>query len=194
MKKLILIAALAIVTAVVVPVASASADEYEFSGSCTITGSATFTTGLPPGPLTKALNDEYTFTSGKTLAGKDGTACAGIAKDITTNGPAEAASGTGEAGTASATVSGKGNLSCTASESIAPGGSGSITVAGKTAKFTGFEFTAAGSVVIFTIKGGASTAGGAATFATAVNGVKECALGPAPTKLEFTASASGKIN
>jgi hypothetical protein len=188
MKKLLLVASLAVIAALVAPVASASAaeSEWKFSGSCTITGTAKFIGGgLPQSPLEpKELG--YEFNS-EPIAGVEGTECAGTAENTTTH-VTEAASGK-----AKAHVEGKGVLSCAKGESVKGTGKGYLEVNGKKATFAGFEFTSAGTQVVFTIKTAESNAGGTASFASDTTDIRECALGKEPTKLEFSASASGVI-
>jgi hypothetical protein len=210
MKKLILIACLAVVAAVVAPVASASAGEL--IGTCTITGTATIEPEGLPSPsasleppevkLTKKLT--YKFKSEAIALVGNQTTCSGTGK--------EAGIDVAVAGGASASVEGKGQLSCPASvggggvvlESGAPG-VGTIKAKGKvlplltteeevTASFTGFIFVGTGTNVTFAIQdAGGSAAAGEATFAQDVAAVGACATSAEPTKLQFTAVATGKI-
>jgi hypothetical protein len=93
LKKILLVASLAVVAAVVAPVASASA--AKFQGRCEINGSATFTPALSPTP------------------GPDGYAFSGTASCVTVSG--EVKNGTAE-------VSGSGTLSCEAAVSTGGAG------------------------------------------------------------------------
>jgi hypothetical protein len=177
MKKLILLASLCIAGFVVAPVASASA--ATFVGSCAIKGTAVFGAALPKTePL---LTTTYTFDS------EAGTTCSGVIIEGTSEVTVNEAN-------AKAHVEGKGELSCLRSKSTTSG-NGSVTIKGKTAVFTGFEFVGVGVNVTFTINGGESLAGGTASFAADTKGVKQCAepgvLGP--THLEFAAAAKGKL-
>jgi hypothetical protein len=216
MKRLMLIASLAIVAAVVAPVASASA-ATELVGSCTITGEASFTAGglvahLPKLP-TEAKLLTYKFEN-KAIApaGVDGTHCTGTVLEnaipVAVVSPTEPAK---------ADVHGEGLLSCPASiggfEEPVPGektgapGEGKIEVTGLTVPslakktylvpFKGFKFVAVGTNVNFVINevppGSAAT--GTASFAADIQGVRECGEPgkPGPSSLEFAAAAAGKI-
>ena len=178
MKRLFLVAGLCVAAALVAPIASASA-ATEFVGSCAIQGTASF--GGVALPKTEPALLGYSFDSGP------GTTCSGViiegAAEVTVN----------EAN-AKAHVEGKGELSCAHSKSTTPG-SGSVTIKGKTAVFTGFEFVAAGVDVTFTINGGESLASGSASFAGDTAGVKQCAEPgvSGPKELAFTAAAKGKL-
>jgi hypothetical protein len=207
MKKLILIACLAVVAVVVAPIASASAAPVkgeELIGACTITGTATIT---PEGLSTLPKKLSYSFVSGPIKVGPapetDLTTCTGVAKaavppvDVTV------------AGKASASVSGEGQLSCPVSvggfgplpviENTGEPGSGHITVTGQLSGqeievlFKGFKFVGTGTDVTLAIDEGGSAAAGHATFAQDVAAVGLCATAAEPTKLQFTAVAAGKI-
>ena len=151
MKKLILIACLAVLAVAVVPVASASAAELK--GECTIEGIANFGHALSP----KALQNQYKFTSSSVK-------CTGL------NGT------TPETATGAAEVSGEGQLSCAVSNGALQTPAGPVTGSGKISLSNGvavegfeFKFSAAGAAVHFTITGGSgggATATGVAQFAT----------------------------
>ena len=132
MKKLIIVACLALIAVVVAPVASASA---AFTGTCTIHGTAEFfnelkePTKLKPGPAKPIL--EYRFTSDQNGVG---TKCI--------------KAGTKKAKEATATVTGKFEGNCETATSLAPG-KGELTVKGEaTAKFELTFTAAAGNVAL----------------------------------------------
>jgi hypothetical protein len=188
-KKVTLLACLAIAAAVVVPVASANA--AALVGTCTIEGTATFPEKLPPNG--KLAHRTYTFTDeGKgSCTGTEGT-----------NGPKinEAIK--------EAKVEGKGELACLVSENEATlsgetlgNGTGKLVLAsGKTFEFNKFTFVAAAGDVNFTgsaIPATEGAFGGTAEFATNSNAtvLKECASGEPEEvgSLGFTAVATGAI-
>jgi hypothetical protein len=180
MKKVIVVAGLAVLAIAVAPVASASAAELK--GECTIEGVATFGHALSP----KALQNTYKFTS-------TSVKCAGL------NGT------TPETGvTGAAEVSGAGQLSCAVSNGALQTPAGAVTGAGKITLSNGaavegfeFKFTAAGAAVKFAISGGSgggATAAGEAQFATkgGAAAAEKCAKEEA-TELPFEAHTVGTI-
>jgi hypothetical protein len=143
MKRLFLVAGLCTAAALMAPIASASAESsVTVTGKCELSGPATFN---PPIKLTPALPGEYTFTSTK-----------------------EVCATTPETSSGSATVSGKGTLSCVASTSGTTAGTGTIkyTEAGTvvTHAIEKFEFVGTGAVVTFVAKGPFVKAAGVAHF------------------------------
>jgi hypothetical protein len=142
MKRLFLIAGLCVAAALVAPIASASA--VTVTGKCELKGPATFN---PPIKLTPAIESEYNFTS------------SAVSCETT---PAT------NSGTAS--VGGKGVLSCTASSSGTTPGKGEITyteTATGTAvkhKINTFVFVGTGNVVNFVAEGEGVKAAGVAHF------------------------------
>jgi hypothetical protein len=211
MKKLMLIACLAVVAAVVAPAsASAVVVPYEFIGACTISGTAKFTNaaGVPkrlsktPPPLQEAETaTNYSFTSGEislpTGEKRELTECSGVAK-ARAGGPPEPQ----VKASAKAVVGGAGELSCPASTNATKTpGAGYLEVpkgSEHRAEFSNFVFVGVGAVVAFTIVEPLvpAAAAGTASFASDVKGVKACG-DPTnltePTELDFTAAASGKI-
>jgi hypothetical protein len=166
MTKVLLAAALTTGALVAIPVASASA--AEFSGACTLSGTATF----GPNPLTAApqAGETYTFTA------NSGTCSGTMNGTPVTNAPA------------SATATGSGTLGCTVSESV--GGTGSITINGQSAGFT-ISLAGAGTEVAFQLTGnGGGAGGGHASFAQgAGTALPQCASGGVST-LPFTVQAT----
>jgi hypothetical protein len=167
MKKLILVASLAVAAVMVVPITSASAA----TGVCTLEGNAT----LKP-PLNAELKEtEFSFEN-------------------ETGECVEAPSGA-KLKVEEATVEGVGELSCPAGQNIKKlegevSGSGKIRLEGEaSAKEFEFKLVAAAGLVTFTATGGI-TAGGEAEFLTHEKAVKQCAQLKAE-KLEFTAVAAG---
>jgi hypothetical protein len=174
MKKLILIACLAVLAVAVAPVASASAAELK--GECTIEGTATFGHALSP----KALQNQYKFTSSSVK-------CTGL------NGT------TPETATFEAEVSGEGQLSCAVSNGALETPVGAVSGKGRIGPVEGFEFKfiGVGPVVVFTATGGSGggiTAAGVAQFATkgGATAAKECAEEKV-TSLPFEAHTVGTI-
>jgi hypothetical protein len=138
MRRLSLLAVLA--AGALVSVSTASASAAAFTGTCELSGTASF--GNPLGITLQA--DSFSFTGSGTCAGTDGTT------------PFE--------GAASASASGTGSLSCVASDAT---GSGSLTLAnGDTANF-GLTLAGTGTEVEVVLKGDSSGDGLAhASFAT----------------------------
>jgi len=144
MKKLILVASLCIVAAVLAPIASASAEK----GSCALEGKATFTPNLKFEPKKEVV---YTFTSegpGNVCVRENGTEAK-----------------------AEATVTGKGNVGCKEGVSDEPG-TGTLKLGSEAAKSFNFTFTANGPIVKFETTGEVK-AKGAAPFAGDNEGVKK---------------------
>jgi hypothetical protein len=164
MKKLILIAVLTTVAAVVAPIASASAAEPV--GSCEIKGEAKFT---PEIELTPKAKVGYKFES-------SGGKCETVPATTFVK----------------ATVTGTGDIGCLASTEEAPVGKGTLKYklgAEEVSKEFEFEFVAAGALVVFKTKGGVISAG----FATfGAEGLEKCEKGKVAS-LPFTAFATGTV-
>jgi hypothetical protein len=139
LKKILLVASLAVVAAVVAPVASASA--AKFQGRCEINGSATFTPALSPTP------------------GPDGYAFSGTASCVTVSG--EVKNGTAE-------VSGSGTLSCEAAVSTGGAGTLTLGTEKYPFTLTVVGLIP-GTPFIVTQFADGSTAAGAATFLQSTN-------------------------
>jgi hypothetical protein len=185
-KKVMLVASLAIVAAVVAPVASASA--ATLAGTCTIEGTATFPEKLPPNG--KLAEREYKFKD-EAKGSCHGTISGGL---------------TIEENIKEATVEGKGELACLVAENEATlagktigGGTGKVILnSGTEFQFNEFKFAAAAGDVNFTGKpvGAEGGFGGSAEFGTNTNQkvLEQCLKGePEIESLKFTALAAGVI-
>jgi hypothetical protein len=128
---------------------AASAGADTFKGSCHVTGKAHFGTPIMGQPTD---NDSYDFNSGPPDASTpDGTKCTGNLN------------GTQGVYDAVATVTGKGSLSCAASQG--DGGSGALIFPGTHSVFLfGFAFHGAASEVFFTATYNGGSADGHASF------------------------------
>lgn len=188
MKKLMLVASLAIVAVAVVPIASASA----FTGHCKIYGKAKFTGGTlpfaPPEQRGFEFNAENFAASLPEVLATEKTGCATETLEFQK--------------VLKATVHGEGQLSCAVSNGKVEvkgkvTGEGEIEVAGKKVTFK-FEFVAAAGAVPFTAVGPEITAAGTAEFLTPGNGeqkaetVTKCVKGEI-VELPFEAVTAGKI-
>ena len=169
MKKLLLIASLAIVAVVVVPVAAANA--ATLTGSCVLSGNASFTKTLSE---TEQTGIPYTFTGGGECAGTSST-------------------GATVTGKASAKVEGgtfRGTCATATSETE---GSGTLTVAnGETFAFKLAFHAAAGNVVLEVSGEGGTKATGDAEFLTSPTQAAEC-RGAGVKQLSFEALTAGQI-
>jgi hypothetical protein len=187
-KKVTLLACLAIAAAVVVPVASANA--AALVGTCKIEGTASFPEKLPPNG--KLAHREYKFKD----VGK-GSCTGTIGTEVVKEDPI-----------VEATVEGKGELACLVAENEATisgetigNGTGKIKLqTGGEFAFNKFGFVAAAGDVNFTgtaIPASEGGFGGIAEFATNTNAtvLQECATGSPEEigSLEFTAVATGAI-
>jgi hypothetical protein len=163
-KKLMLVASLVVVAAVVAPVASASA--AKFAGHCEISGTATFApAALTPTPTT----DGYKFS---------GTAsCETVGKEVKT--------GTAE-------VEGSGTLSCEAALSTA--GKGVLTLNGEAYPFTlTVVGVLPGTPFIVTQFSDGSVAAGAATFLQSTEEPASNCATTGVKKLQFKAQTAGEV-
>jgi hypothetical protein len=183
MKRLLLASLLCVVAVIVAPVAAASATEVvhcEFAGNTEFNGHLFLT----------QTNVEYKFNS----KGEVGNKC----KVKVTSEPkveTEVA--------ASATVKGKGKLSCTLSPGLGVAGlentfeSGSVTVGGKVFTLSKFEFVGTGPVVTFSAEGtggGQTFKGeGSANFVTSTTALAECASTNGLPEVGFTATSAGVV-
>jgi hypothetical protein len=170
-KKLILVASLAVVAVIVAPIASANA---AVTGACTVHGQATFTGGkLNPTPE----------KLGYAFAAKEG--------EVTCH----ETSGAEHKGSASVT-GGNGTLSCGAAVSETEG-EGTLTLPGVAGSPFHFKlsFVAAAGVVGLLIKSPAGTpeATGAASFAKSTKEEAKLCASPGVTELEFDAVTAGTI-
>jgi hypothetical protein len=177
MKKLMLIASLALVAVALVPAASASA---ALTGSCELRGEAEL--NPPLGATPKATKFKFTNATGaeKVCNGVEGTEVKKLA-------------------ILQAKVEGEGQLSCPVGENLVPGleggvsGTGEIELEGETSvKHVSFRLVAAAGIVTFTVEGEGVTATGVAEFVTSTKSVKQCAALNA-SSLEFTAVAAGTL-
>ena len=177
MKKLLLVACLAVAAFVIAPIASASA--VEFTGTCEVEGKTKFIPALHAEPQ-RGVKYEFEATGGKCLNEKHEE----FKVEKTT-----------------VVKEGYGELSCAAAESEAPGkgvlGVKNVTEPLEAEKQFKFElrFVAAAGVVTLKIYKewefqAAVSATGTATFLLAKE-AKECAKGV--SELEFKAVAAGKI-
>jgi hypothetical protein len=169
MRRLLVAVSLCVAGFVLVPVASASAAEETVS--CALEGTATFTPSLKFKPKTGVA---YSFKSeGKTN------------KCVKENG---------EVVKAKATVEGKGELGCEKGKSEAAG-EGTLKLGGGAAKTFKFTFTAQATEVEFETTGEVKVEKpkGHASFAGDAEGVSKCSKEEPVESLEFTASATGKV-
>lgn len=191
MKKIVLVAAVCITAAVLVPVTSASA---LLTGSCKIAGEANFGGKKLPFAVPATLPFHFEAKEGNNFTGLETSGCVNEkGEPVNLEGPT--------------TVDGKGELACVVSNGlleIAPGsaveGHGSITVQKETKEFK-FDFVAAGGHVVFKVspKGGSGVEGvGDAEFLTPGTEkhkeklAKECTEGTLES-LTFAAVAAGKF-
>jgi hypothetical protein len=195
MKKLMLAAGLCVVAFILAPAASANAEEV--TGECEIKGSATFGEALTGTPK----NTTYSFAS-------NGVNCNGV------NANHEVVKAVALEGS-SATVSGKGELSCSAANGLEvtgkAQGKGTIELKGKTVPGGAavtvkvenfkFDFGGTGPLVNFDTSGGNGggiNAAGDANFLTPNNAeenkatLEKCS-GTGATSLNFQAFTAGKI-
>lgn len=187
MKRLILIASLCVAGLVVTPIASASAAEPEFKGTCKIHGAAAFGS---PGLGLLLKTDTYSFKSTESPATPEEESIC-----IDANGSHKV----------KATVSGSGELACAVAKGgrvIVEGsgsGTGTLEVNGEVVNFRLAFVAAAGNVVLDISKeeGGPPTATGDAEFLTPEGAAKgklvaECQAGVV-TSLAFEAAVAGTI-
>ena len=159
MKKILPVASLAVVAAVVAPVASASA--AKFQGHCEINGSANFTPALSPTPTT------------------GGYAFSGSASCTTVSGEVKA--GTAE-------VSGSGTLSCEAAVSTGGAGTLTLNAEKYPFTLTVVGLIP-GTPFIVTQFADGSTAAGAATFLQSINEpASNCAKGVSKLEFKAVAA------
>jgi hypothetical protein len=192
MKKLILVATVALVAVAVVPITSASA----LTGSCKIVGSAEFKKGagpLEPLPFEKPAQRGYQFKAepGKDFAAAEKSGCREApAVEVELN---------------KASVAGEGQLACVAANGNPSvellgkvEGTGKIKLGAGTEKEFKFEFVAAGGNVAVVAKGTGVNATGDAEFLTPGTPAEKEAVAAKcikseVTKLGFEAVLAGTI-
>jgi hypothetical protein len=169
MRRLLVAVYLCVAVVVFAPVASASAAEETVS--CALEGTATFTPSLKFAPKKEVV---YSFKS-------EGKANKCVREK-------------GEVVKAKATVEGKGELGCEKGKSEADG-TGTLKLGGEAGKTFKFKFTALATEVEFETTGEVKVEKpkGHASFAGDTEGVSKCSANEPVESLEFTASATGKV-
>lgn len=190
MKRLFLVASLALVAVVVAPIASASATTVK--GVCTIEGTATI---FEKGSFTieEALEVKGTKEQNYKFNANAGTHCAGVNEK---NEPATAT-------VVKAEVKGEGDLGCEESKSKSGSGEIELSVTGKDT-ITTFKFTGKATEVKFEAEGanvkaltGGGPAVGEASFGEDLGAVAKCnplLSKVGPKKLKFVAITVGTIS